>query len=248
MGLMVWQDFAMACGVYPTDWEFRDLMYREAAKLPGEYLTESHIWGPRDYFKSEFYKGSLAHFASEIGYHGSVSVKSMMRFISPDKLWPWRDNDEWLVHAASPETGKDGPYVCRIELMAKQVKELFDLIPEGLEDFVLASQISQAEAKGFFVELFRVQAHRSGIIWWNLIDGWPQFSDAVVDYYFHKKLAYYYLRQSQQPLLLSFSESENWKLPFYASNVCGTGPPDLFLADTGLRIRAAPALRAGPGG
>jgi beta-mannosidase len=293
MGLMVWQDFAMACGVYPTDREFGDLMYREAVqvirllrqhpsiilwsgdnecdvfiagdgygrdpglnrltreiypdavynedptrpflpsspyidreavKLPGEYLTENHLWGPRDYFKSEFYRGSLAHFASEIGYHGSVSVKSMRRFISPDKLWPWRDNDEWLVHAASPETGQDGPYVYRIELMAKQIKELFGLIPEGLEDFVLASQISQAEAKKFFVELFRVQAHRSGIIWWNLIDGWPQFSDAVVDYYFHKKLAYYYLRQSQRPLLLSFAEPENWKLPLYASNLCGTGP------------------------
>ncbi|MDR1174162.1 MAG: hypothetical protein LBK83_01660, partial [Treponema sp.] len=266
MGILVWQDFAMACGVYPTDNEFKEVLYREAvqvirllrqhpsivlwsgdnecdqfvtgdgygrnpnlnrltrevypnavynedparpflpsspyideeaAKLPWEYLSENHLWGPRDYFKSQFYKGSLSHFASEMGDHGSVSVKSMKRFISQDKLWPWQDNDEWLIHAASPETGETGPYVYRIELMAKQIKELFGVIPERLEDFVLASQVSQAEAKKFFVELFRTQSHRSGIMWWNLIDGWPQFSDAVVDYYYNKKLAYYYLRQSQ---------------------------------------------------
>jgi beta-mannosidase len=198
----------------------------EAAKLPQEYLSENHLWGPRDYFKSEFYKGSLAHFASEMGYHGSVSVKAMKRFISPDKLWPWQDNDEWLVHAASPETGTDGSYVYRIELMAKQIRELFGVIPDDLEDFVLASQISQAEAKKFFVELFRIQSHRSGIIWWNLIDGWPQFSDAVVDYNFYKKLAYFYLRQSQRPLVLTFAEPKDWELTLCASNLCGGGPLD----------------------
>jgi beta-mannosidase len=292
LGIMVWQDFAMACGVYPTDGEFKTAIYGEtvkvirllrqhpsiilwsgdnegdqfvagdgygrdpnlnritrevlpdavynedparpflpsspyidgeAAKLPQEYLSENHLWGPRDYFKSNFYKGSLSRFASEIGCHGSVSVKSMKRFISPEKLWPWQNNDEWIVHAASPETDKNGSYVYRIELMAKQIRELFGTIPETLEDFVLASQISQGEAKKFFVELFRTQGRRSGIIWWNLIDCWPQWSDAVADYYFNKKLAYFYLRQSQRPLILTFAEPENWKLVLCASNLCGKG-------------------------
>jgi beta-mannosidase len=192
-----------------------------AAKLPPAYLPENHLWGPRDYFKSQFYKASLCHFASEIGYHGCVSVKSMKKFISPEKLWPWRNNDEWRVHAASPELDR-GPYIYRIELMAKQIEELFGEIPDNLEDFVLASQISQAEAKKFFVELFRTgQPNRSGIIWWNLIDCWPQFSDAVVDYYYDKKLAYYYLRQSQRPLILTFAEPHDWKLPLMAVNNSG---------------------------
>ena len=30
------------------------------------------------------------------------------------------------------------------------------------------------------------------MLWWNVIDGWPQFSDAIVDYYFGNKLAYHY--------------------------------------------------------
>jgi len=47
---------------------------------------------------------------------------------------------------------------------------------------------------------------RTGILWWNLIDGWPQISDAVVDYYFQKKLAFDWIRRSQQPLLLMLAE------------------------------------------
>ena len=44
------------------------------------------------------------------------------------------------------------------------------------------SQISQAEADKFFIEKFRMgKGHTSGIIWWNIMDNWPQFSDAVVD-------------------------------------------------------------------
>jgi beta-mannosidase len=293
LGIMVWQDFAMACAVHPTDEEFKKVIYdetaqiirslrqhpsiilwagdnecdqvikddgygrnpnlnritrevfpdcvynedpsrpflpsspymdEEAVKLPQEYLSENHLWGPRDYYKSRFFKDSLSHFASEIGYHGSVSVESMKRFISADKLWPWQGNDEWFIHSSCPEADKDAPFTYRIELMAKQVKELFGTIPEKLEDFVLASQISQAEAKKFFVELFRTQSHRSGLTWWNLIDGWPQFSDAVVDYYFCKKFAYYYLRQSQKPFILTFTEPKDWKIGLCASNLTGSGP------------------------
>jgi beta-mannosidase len=99
-------------------------------------------------------------------------------------------------------------------------------VPENLRDFILASQISQAEADKFFIEMFRLEkAHRSGIIWWNLIDCWPQFSDAVVDYYFDEKLAYYYIRQVQKPLLLTFAEPADWKLTLKAVNDTGKTLP-----------------------
>ena len=47
---------------------------------------------------------------------------------------------------------------------------------------------------------------RTGIIWWNLIDGWPQISDAIVDWYGRKKLAYSYIKRSQQPFCMMFDE------------------------------------------
>jgi beta-mannosidase len=45
-----------------------------------------------------------------------------------------------------------------------------------------------------------------------MIDGWPQFSDAVVDYYFGKKIAYHYIKRVQRPVCLMISEMENWNV------------------------------------
>jgi beta-mannosidase len=60
--------------------------------------------------------------------------------------------------------------------------------------------------------------HKTGILWWNLLDGWPQFSDAVVDYYFEKKLAYSYIKRSQAPFTVAADEIVSWRLPIYACN------------------------------
>ena len=279
-GIMVWQDFAMACAVYPQDAEFCGRIEIEARKVIGrlrqhpcivlwsgdnecdqaygwagrgldpntnvltrnvlpmvvnqedgtrpylpsspyidhealkageQYLSENHLWGPRDYHKSAFYLNSLCHFASEIGYHGCPSPESIERFISPDKLWPYRNNEEWNLHSTAPVPGVElsGPPGYRVELMANQIRALFGDVPDNLVDFAYASQACQAEAKKFFIELFRgAKWRRTGIIWWNLIDGWPQFSDAVVDYYFRKKLAYHFIKRSQAPLLLMLREPE----------------------------------------
>lgn len=176
-----------------------------------EYLPEYHLWGPRDYYKSTFYQNAYCHFASEIGYHGCPSVQSIKKFISPDKWWPY-ENREWQLHATAPMPDKDDRYNFRIQLMANQIKVLFGEIPDNLEDFSYASQVSQAEAMKFFIESFRSKKWRkTGIIWWNLIDGWPQFSDAVVDYYFDRKLAYEYIKNSQRQILVMMSENDNRK-------------------------------------
>jgi len=82
--------------------------------------------------------------------------------------------------------------------MAKQIEVMFSAIPDNLDDYILASQISQAEAKKFFIERFRSgKWQRTGILWWNLRDGWPIISDAIVDYYGGRKLAYEYIRRVQ---------------------------------------------------
>jgi beta-mannosidase len=43
-------------------------------------------------------------------------------------------------------------------------------------------------------------------------------SDAVVDYYFTKKLAYHYIKRSQQEFAIAAGEITNWELPIYACN------------------------------
>ncbi len=295
-GVMVWQDFAMACGIYPQNgmespWGgFARNLYREVkavverlrnhpsivlwagdnecdcayvwggegrdpntnvvtrkiipealgtADLSRPYLpsspyidgeafrtgkatSEDHLWGPRDYFKGEYYRNTVCHFASETGYHGCPSPASLARFIDADHLWPCLGDRQWLVHAATMDGREDSPFGYRIRLMWDQVGTLFGKGSEAfssLASFSLASQISQAEAKKYFIERFRISKwRRTGIIWWNLIDGWPQISDAIVDYYFEKKLAYSYIKRSQQPVCLMFGEPENGALTLYGVN------------------------------
>ena len=99
----------------------------------------------------------------------------------------------------------------RNKLMADQVKLLCADEPENMDEFALISQISQAEALKFFIERTRcLKWKRTGIIWWNMLDCWPQISDAVVDYYFTKKLAWYYCRRSQQPRFAMVAELTSW--------------------------------------
>ena len=57
--------------------------YIDAEAAKGGALPEDHLWGPRDYFKGEYYKNTVCHFASETGYHGCVSPQSV------ENLCPW---------------------------------------------------------------------------------------------------------------------------------------------------------------
>lgn len=288
-GIMVWQDFAMACAIYPNDEKMKKLlgdeteaivkqlrhhpsivlwagdnecdeahhwgdnnsdpnknvltrevipeklayldptrpylpsspyMDEEAYRSGGE-ISENHLWGPRDYFKGDFYRNTVCHFASETGYHGCPSPESLAKYIPKDHLWCCLDDKYWLCHAACMMSDGSDPYTYRIRLMWNQVVTLFGegIATSDLEHFSRASQISQAEAKKYFIERFRLSKwRRTGIIWWNLIDGWPQISDAVVDYYLDKKLAYYYIKQSQKPLSMMFDEPNDGKLTLYAVN------------------------------
>ena len=281
-GVMVWQDFAMACHAYPQTDSFLAAMREEATSvvrrlrnhaslvlwcgdnecdqviyrvgtdpnqnrithetlprviyendknrpyLPSspyiapeivrEYgysrIPEDHTWGPRDYYKSHYYTTFKAHFVSEVGYHGCPSPASIKKFISPSALWPITDNREWNLHS-SDQRNRDH----RVLLMERQIRQLFGEVPSTLEDFSLASQFSQAEAKKFFIESMRVRKPAAGgVIWWNLLDGWPQMSDAVVDYYFEKKIAFDYIKRAQAPFSIFIAEPEDWHIRVVAAN------------------------------
>lgn len=183
--------------------------YREGKDI----FTERHLWGSRDYFKADYYSQSKACFVSEEGYHGCPSLSSLKKIVDSDKIWPIY-NEQWALHS-SDQFGR----IHRVRLMDEQITQLFGFKADNIEDFVCASQISQAEANKFFIEHIRTnKPYTSGIIWWNLIDGWPQMSDAVVDYFYDKKLAYAYIKQSQSPFALMIGELHDWHYPLYAEN------------------------------
>ena len=186
-------------------------------------VPEQHNWGARAYFKDDFYKHSSAHFISECGYHGCPPVSSLRRFIPEDKLTPWLNNSVWDTHNTDYLPGGERGYN-RIQLMHDQVDMFFGGVPEDLETFALLSQVVQAEAKKFFIERTRLKKwRRTGIIWWNMVDGWPQISDAVVDYYYAKKLAYHYIRRVQRPVCVMMNEQEGWSHDVVLGNDSRTG-------------------------
>lgn len=187
-------------------------------------IPEYHIWGPRYYYKQDYFGiNSVARFASEWGYHGCASPESIKKFMKPENVWPW-DNDVWRLHSTCMDLENKGDNCYyRITYIPAQIKTLFgDSVPDNLEDFALASQISQAEAFKYYIELFRSSKWDkfTGLIWWNLLDGWPQISDAVVDYYYNRKLAYFNIKRSQEPVCVMFNEylSNNENMQLYAAN------------------------------
>ena len=187
--------------------------------------SEDHIWGPRDYFKGEYYGNVACHFASEIGYHGCPSPASIKKFIPAEDLPKTSiteiyENPAWLVHAAGMEPCVEGnPYSYRLPLMVSQVERIFGTASGDLDVYARQSQISQAEAKKYFIESFRLAKWRkTGLLWWNIVDGWPQVSDAVVDWYGCKKLAYHYIKRSQQAFCMICDEPKDGVITLYATN------------------------------
>lgn len=183
-------------------------------------LPERHLWGGNRYFKDPFFSAPVCHFVSESGQHGCPSPSSIRKFINEDKLWPWQDNTEWQVHYACMETHKGATYSHRINNITGTMNHLFGFIPDDLDTFALASQITQAEGLKFFMERARSLKFEkmTGMLIWNLLDGWPQFSDAVVDYYFTPKLAYHVLKRSQEPVCLLLREPRDGALALVCAN------------------------------
>jgi beta-mannosidase len=293
-GIMVWEDFVMACTMYPQDPDFLNKIRNEAVSvviklrnhpslvlwsgnnendqsmtwvfqkpvnprfdkisrevLPGviweydpirsylpsspyysdEYfshgsndslLPEVHLWGPRGYYKTPFYTNVYAHFVSEIGYHGCPNRSSLEKMFDPEYVYPWTKdgnwNDEWQTKSVRSHPNSTVT-IQRNNLMINQVRALFGECPGDLDQFIFASQVVQAEAMKFFVELWRMDKFRkTGIIWWNLRDGWPIISDAVVDYYNSKKLAYYFIRQVQRNVCVMIGDAKDGKHPVVAVN------------------------------
>ena len=187
-----------------------------------KYWPENHLWGPRGYYKDPFYIDAQCAFVSEIGYHGCPNLESLKKMMTEDCVYPWvKDhewNDEWVTKSVRrfPVWGKTFD---RNNLMINQVRLLFGEVPSKLEDFIFASQSVQAEAMKYFIEMWRGNKfNKTGIIWWNLRDGWPLISDAIVDYYNSKKMAYYYIRNVQKDVCIFMNDARDGNHPLVAVN------------------------------
>jgi beta-mannosidase len=154
---------------------------------------------------------------AEVGGGSSFACErgAVVNPMGSDRNW----NEEWLTKSVRrfPELGKTYD---RNNLMINQQNLLFGSCPTDLEQFIFGSQVVQAEAMKYFVEFWRGQkfAPKTGIIWWNVKDGWPDISDAVVDYYFNKKLAYYFIKNVQSDVCCLMMDAKDGFHPLVAVN------------------------------
>lgn len=221
-------------------------VFRLNNRINPEASPERHLWGPRGYYKAPFYTANRAKFVSEIGYHGCPNKSSLEKMMDPDFVFPWGEdrawNEQWQAKATithpSSETNRQ-----RNNLMINQVKSVFGEVPADLDLFISASQIVQAEAMKYFVEFWRMNKFdRNGILWWNLRDGWPVISDAVVDYYGNKKLAYYYIRKVQKDVCVMIGDEG------LVEDAPGPGHPIVVVNDTREAISGTVTIKeAGSG-
>ena len=121
-------------------------------------------------------------------------------------------NDQWTkrgVCVFARNLARSKFVACRNHRMILQMHMLFGDIETDLEGFVLQSQCAQAEGMKFIVEHCRSRKFekKTGMTWWNMRDGWPIISDAVVDYYGRRKLAYDYISRAQRDVLVMVDEN-----------------------------------------
>ena len=179
--------------------------------------SEEHLWGARAYYKVPFYTNSPSWFVSEMGYHGCPNRASLEKMMTPGAVYPWKKitgedpfrdfhwNDEWQLKACNRSVDpRVMRHARRNSLMTNQTKIMFGRVARDLDTFIDQSQFVQAEAMKTFCEMFRSRKFTrvNGLIWWNVRDGWPIISDAVVDWYGGKKQAYYALRSVQRDQLV----------------------------------------------
>ena len=196
-----------------------------ATSYSTDNIPEDHLWGPRGYYKDPFYTEAKCIFVSEIGYHGMPNRESLEKMFPAESVYPWSDvknrtwNEDWLTK--SVRIFKEWGYTPdRNNLMINQVRLLFGDVPTDLDDFIFASQSVQAEAMKYFIEKFRGHKFEpnTGMLWWNIRDGWPLISDAIVDWYNSPKMAYWFIRNAQTDVCALMNDAVDGCYPLVVAN------------------------------
>ena len=164
-------------------------------------LETSLIQGVENY-RSLVSKATVP-FVSECALMGPNSVQTNKKIYPSDKLWPF--NEYW------EDRLMDNPYSAVPMTFVKRQKYYAETLYgklKNLEDFT---------AKGMLVhaELFRVEcefARRNkgktqGFLNWMYSDIWPSGSWSIIDYFGEPKQAYYQMKKSYAPLLVTFVEN-----------------------------------------
>ncbi len=179
---------------------------------------DAHIWYHGTPFWADVYLKSPARFASEIGHLSCPDLQTVVDMLAPQNRWP-SDNQGWDEHFG--DLWSINIHYNRRKRMDASLAAWLGEIPSDLGTYVIASQLIQGEAYKAWAEHFRLQKagwQTGGILLWNLADNWPQFSDAIVDFWMRPKLACNYVQWAYQVIHICFSEVTAEEVAVFAIN------------------------------
>ena len=141
------------------------------------------------------YRNHLFRFVSEFGFQSFPCMATIEAFTLPED----RNVFSYVMEKHQRNASANGKIA---EYLAQMYR-----YPAGLDGFVYASQLLQAQAMQYGVEHWR--RHRGecmGAVIWQLNDCWPVASWSSIDYYGRWKALHYYEKRFFAPVLISCHE------------------------------------------
>jgi len=152
------------------------------------------------------YAEDKGRFISEFGMHGAPALRTLQRNIPPEQFF--YDSEGFLYRIKDPDTSRK-----------EKLFEAHLWQPRDIEEYVLLSQLVQAEGLKFGIEHYRRRKFEcSGALFWQLNDCWPGISWSVIDYYLNPKGAYHAVTRAFAPLLYTFQQEKDGCVTLWGVN------------------------------
>ena len=153
------------------------------------------VWGGReDWVK---YSSDDSLFVSEFGFASSCGKKAWKSCLPSDQMHP---QSSGVKSHDKTRIGYDN-YL--------NFTAIHFPFPMTMENLIYYTQLNQAEAMQYGIEHWRRSNRCRGVIFWQWDDCWPVQSWSVIDYAQEPKAAYYFIKRSYEPLLLSLHRVGN---------------------------------------
>ncbi|MBQ9713717.1 MAG: hypothetical protein IJV83_00155 [Clostridia bacterium] len=155
----------------------------------------------------ECVSGTDVPFISECAIMGPCSLESLSKIFPEDKLWPM--NEYW------DDRLMDNPYASILMTFAKRENYYATALygeSENAGQFIAKAMTVHAEALRAEIEYARANKLRcGGFMNWMYSEIWPSATWSVIDYYCEPKQAYYQMKKSYAPILLTFVQKKGGK-------------------------------------
>ncbi|MBR2647176.1 MAG: hypothetical protein IKD47_06455 [Clostridia bacterium] len=152
----------------------------------------------------ECVSGTDVSFVSECAIMGPCTVESLRKIFPEDKLWPI--NEYW------DDRLMDNPYASILMTFAKREEYYANTLygkSDSVDEFVAKGMTVHAEALRAEIEHSRSKKARcGGFMNWMYSEIWQSATWSIIDYYCEPKQAYYQMKKSYAPILLTFVQKK----------------------------------------